>query len=365
MSAELGAIEFKGKWPKASLFLSKGGEEFRYQLLYNGMELVLRFRSVDRGEAERAAAMLRAFGVRARARREGNKWAVQVSTNALAAGNEELRRAVLEFAKALRGRGIIGEAYYRRLKAKFEIGMAPGALSVSYNTRDKSLEVKAQPQSEEAYSAAVERLLAAGLKEGEHFIARPPQSGGRGYIRLRAEGLAQLVRSAANSPEAARLLEEIRRGVELAAKRAGEGALRRYEEFVRKVLSVGAEEFKGIRQVALEDGIAKVELLGIEARVDEEGRLHILQRFRVDGVEAGCEVAFYREKGVVRGRIVAQSGDDRRHLLAYCKAVGIRPIKLRRSPSKWRFSRSALEALMRFKEVAEAIREWLLRRGEG
>jgi hypothetical protein len=51
---------------------------------------------------------------------------------------------------------------------------------------------------------------------------------------------------------------------------------------------------------------------------------------------------------------------DLRRLLAYCKAVELRPtLKPRKEPRQLYFSRKDLEALMRFREVAEPIRQWL------
>jgi hypothetical protein len=108
--------------------------------------------------------------------------------------------------------------------------------------------------------------------------------------------------------------------------------------------------------------VVKVELEHIEAREDEEGRLHILQRFKVDGAEMECEMVFKRYRGRVMGYMLTRKSveGDRRRLLAYCEAVGLRPSKLEKSPSQWGFSRKDLEALM-FREVAETIKKWLSR----
>jgi hypothetical protein len=336
VSAKLGCISLE-RAPKVSLFLSTGGERFRYRLYYNGAELVLRYMSADRAKAEAAASMLKAFGVRAEAKRRGGYWLVEVSTDGLAAGNEALRRAVLEFVEELRVRGIIDEERYRGLRAKLEAGAA-----LRIYCREGNAEIAAQPQNKRAFNAIVERLLAAGLKEGRHFTAS------EGYIRLMPAGLAQLIRNAvlAGNPAAAKLLEEIERG-----------ARKCYEEVKERVLSTS------VKEVALDDGAAaRVEVLGIEARIDR-GRLRVLQRFRVDGVEVERKAVFYRYGEAVWGYMAVREDGleaDLRRLLAYCKAVGMRPkLEPKEEPRLLALSREDLEALMQFSEVAEVATAWL------
>jgi hypothetical protein len=296
LHAELKGVEFKGKWPKAVLTLSADGEELGYRLYYVGKRLVLYYASRDRGKAERAAAMLRAFGVEAWARRiKRGVWQIAVTTNGLAMGDEALRGAVLKFVEELKAKGAISKAYYERLKAKLEAGVAPSALSVLYYERGNALVIKAQPSSKEAYEAIMRRLLGAGLIEdlaadevrSAYVIAVPPKGKRRGRIALRVpEGLAQLIKKAfAGNPIAKELLEEVRRGVEAEARRKGEAVLRRYEEIERLALSEGA---------STPGATPRAEVLGLEARVDEEGRLRVRQRFKVGDVEVGCEIALRR-----------------------------------------------------------------------
>jgi hypothetical protein len=385
--AKLEAVELGGKWPRATLVLSIEGREFRYRLYYTGKELELQYRSANRAEAEAAAAALMLFGVRAEVREledRGYKfWRIAVYTDGLASGDETLRGAVLKFVEELWAKGAISEKYYERLRAKLEFGVLPdAALHVYYNKRDNMLEIRALPQSKEAYDAIMKRLLAAGLiedkdltadeVENEYVTTRPPKGEERGYIRLRVpEGLEQLIRNALfyGNPAA----EELRKEIEKQIEALGEKARQYYEKIRERALSVGTKEFKGVIPVTLDDGTAaKVELLGIKAYIDKEDKLHILQRFKVDGVEVEREIMFKREGGRVRGfmdtweDVEGGRETDLKRLLAYCKAVGLKPTLIpKEEPRQLRFSRSALDALMRFREVAEPIREWLSKPSTG
>ncbi|MEM0484378.1 MAG: PaRep2b protein [Pyrobaculum sp.] len=84
-----------------------------------------------------------------------------------------------------------------------------------------------QPRSANAFDAAVKALKDAGFEEGVHFIAKRPEGGERGYIRLRI-------------PTGLWRLEELRRlGVDWADK-----ALKRLEEMARaRGLSELVEEY--------------------------------------------------------------------------------------------------------------------------
>jgi hypothetical protein len=242
-------------------------------------------------------------------------------------------------------------------------------LSVRYNEQNNTFIIMARPGSKEAYDAIMRRLLDAGLIEDKdltadevrnaYVTARPPRDGEQSYIHLKIKGLEQLIRNAliADIPAA----EELRKEIESQIERLGGKARERYEEIKEKALSEGVKEFKGVKEVTLEDGTtAKVELEHIEARIDEEGNLRIKQRFKVDGVEVESEMVFKRYRGVAGHILMRNSrGVDRRRLLAYCEAVGLKPSKLEESPGNWVFSRKDLDALMQFREVAEPIREWL------
>ncbi|MFB6491454.1 MAG: PaRep2b protein, partial [Thermoproteus sp. AZ2] len=362
--ARLGAVEIEGKMPKATLVLSVGGEEFRYRLYYNGEKLKLEYYNADRAEAERAAAALMLFGVKAEARQVSGReeWRIQISTDGLAAGDKAIRDAVLKSVEGLWANKKIDEERYEELRAKLEVGVLPDAvLHVLYREQDNTLIIMAQPQSKETYDEDVKLLRDAGLKEGEHFTAEPPQGKKPGYIALRMpEGLEQLIRNAlfANVPAAEKLRKEIEKQIEA----LGEGARQYYEKIKEKALSVGVEEFKGVREVRLNDGTtAEVELLSIKAYIDKKGYLRIKQRFKVDGVELEREAVFYRYRGRVKGYMVVRKRveGDLRRLLAYCEAVGLEPSYI--GEKQIDFTLSALEALMRFREVAEPIREWLAR----
>jgi phage terminase large subunit-like protein len=129
------------------------------------------------------------------------------------------------------------------------------------------------------------------------------------------------------------------------------------------VRSEGTEEFKGVKTVVLEDGTVRVELERIEAHIDGD-KLRIQQKFKADGVEVEREMAFYRDRSGVRGRMGARDVEggleaDRRRLEAYCKAVGLEPWYDEERPRQLYFTRKDLETLIRFTPVAEVMGRWL------
>jgi hypothetical protein len=88
----------------ADLIISVGGVSVKYNV-YLSNEIGLYFESADRSRAELAARLLRLVGVSAEVKRkEGSRevWRVIATTDMLAAGREELRKALAEIVKAAR-----------------------------------------------------------------------------------------------------------------------------------------------------------------------------------------------------------------------------------------------------------------------
>jgi hypothetical protein len=299
---------------------------------------------------------LRRHGYNAKIYRNSRGIAITIDPNSLVRWAPSVRGEAAIFADIVEG-GVcekfanvleMGEPN-RREEARANAGVE-ATLSVRYNEQNNTLEIVAQPRSKKTYDAIMKRLLEARLiedndltadeVENEYVTARPPKDGKPGYIHLKIKGLEQLIRNAliADIPAAMRLLEKI----EAQIKEEGPKAWQYYEKIKEKMLSIGVKEFKGVREVGLDDGtMVRVELLGIEAHIDEKGYLRIRQRFRVDGVEVEREVVFKREDGRVMGRMLTRDDvegrreADLRRLEAYCKAVGLKPPDPKKKPKEY------------------------------
>jgi Arc/MetJ family transcription regulator len=86
----------------ADLIISEGDVEIKYNV-YLWEKISLEFLSTDRSRAELAARLLRLAGVGAEVKKkeDGKRdvWRVEVSTDVLAAGREELREAIAEIVR--------------------------------------------------------------------------------------------------------------------------------------------------------------------------------------------------------------------------------------------------------------------------
>jgi diphthamide synthase (EF-2-diphthine--ammonia ligase) len=82
------------------LTISEAGVAVKYNV-YLRNKIKLQFQSTNRGRAELAARLLRLAGVSAEVKREGDRdvWQVVATTDKLAAGREELRKAIAELVR--------------------------------------------------------------------------------------------------------------------------------------------------------------------------------------------------------------------------------------------------------------------------
>ena len=147
----------EGGRPRARLVVEADGAAAEFSIrLHKNNTVELHFSTIDREEAERRAALLRAVGVRAEVKKTYNRslkrdvWQMAVTTNALAADSvhETVRRAVAEFLRQCREAGALGEDTYRRLAAKFERGVPEwGEVRFSVKLdRDGVVDVRFEPR---------------------------------------------------------------------------------------------------------------------------------------------------------------------------------------------------------------------------
>jgi hypothetical protein len=219
----------------ADLIISEAGIAVKYNVYLREHDILLEFRSSDRGRVELAALLLKLAGVSAEVKKEevGGRdvWYVYAYTDKLAAGREELRKALAEIVEKARGKGWVdagkAEGWLKKLESgvtlkegwpRYHVGLArSGALVVRFaSTSRKNIEREAQ------------RLEKMGLKRGVHFSVKMPKGGKAGYVRILKEGLAHAAWLSVNGSKDQRdLAVEF---VELILQRAREAGKKVYEK---------------------------------------------------------------------------------------------------------------------------------------
>jgi hypothetical protein len=108
----------------ADLTISEGGVAVKYNVYLRGDAVELQFHSTDRSRVELAARLLKLAGVGAEVRKEGgrDRWYIEVTTDRLAAGREELRKALAEIVRAAVENGWVDAGKVERWLKKLEEG---------------------------------------------------------------------------------------------------------------------------------------------------------------------------------------------------------------------------------------------------
>jgi hypothetical protein len=176
------------------LIISEAGAAVKYDVYLLKDAILLLFHSTDRSRAELAVRLLRLVGISAEVRKVdgGDSWYIEATTDKLAAGREELRKAITEIVREAAARGWIdagkAKSWLDKLESgltlregwpKYHVGLVEGALVVRHHsTNPDSIKQEAQ------------RLENMGLEEGRHFTVKMPEGGRDGYVRILREGLA-------------------------------------------------------------------------------------------------------------------------------------------------------------------------------
>jgi hypothetical protein len=391
----------------ADLIIQSADGAIKYNVYLRGDAIELMFASTDRSRAELAARLLKRTGVNAEVIKRGSKrvvWQVYASTDKLAAGHEELRKALAEIVEA--ARKSVGEEKAKRwlekLKRgrvlmegwpKFNVRLAKGALAIRFGSpRSDSIEQVAQ------------WLETRGLKRGEHFAVKKPEGGKKGYVHVLKEGLAyaawlsehseneeqrklaaafveyilQRARDACRGAEPCAVYEKAKEIVE-EGKAWRSQTLERFKKTVEVTLKLKdpdgtVKEVRKTYVVEVKGGGAEIEkrqggkkLLRIKIKA-EVGRVeggHI-----VDRVESEYTITYGRYGadneaiGYAYARANAPGGTeaDAERYSALIKALTERePNVYQRSDGKTAIicGREHLEGFMRYKELADTIKNWL------
>ncbi len=366
----------------ADLIISEGDVAVKYNVYLSG-KIELQFQSTDRSRVELAARLLRLAGVTAEVKRVSSKrdvWRVEATTDKLAAGREELRKALAKIVET--ARKSVGEEKAKRWLEKLERGLTLMEGWPRYHVglaRSGGLMVRFASTDPDSIRREAQRLENMGLKERVHFTVKMPEEGREGYVYILREGLAYAAWLSVNSEgEQQKLVANF---VELILRRAEEAdggmcgkVCEKVEEMVEKGKAWGSLTLEGFeKKVEVGGKEYVVKVIGWSAELEESQSGKLLLRIRitaeVDSVKSDYTITFSRRepRNATLGRAYARtdaSGGrkaDAERLAAVIKALtGREPRIIERGDGQIVLEcyREHLNGFMRYAELAEAIRRW-------
>jgi hypothetical protein len=364
----------------ADLIISEAGAAVKYHVYLRDRAIELHFVSSDRSHAELAARLLRLAGVSAEVKKVSDRdvWQVWATTDKLAAGREELRKALAEIVET--ARKSVGEEKAERWLEKLEKGRVLMEGWPKYHvrlTRSGALEVKYQSTDPDSIEREKQRLENMGLEEGKHFTVNKPEGGEAGYVYIRREGLAYAAwLSAHGKKEAAKFVELILQR----AEEAGEEVRKKAEEIVEEGKARGSLTLKGFEREVEVDGkkyVVKVIDGGAEIEKSRGGRklLRIKITAEVDGVRREYVITYgrYGSNNVAKGFAYASANApggkeaDAERLAAVIKALTGKKPRIRRKSDgtiELECYEGHLEGFARYAELTDAIKRWLEETGQ-
>ena len=365
----------------AELTISVGGVAVKYNvyLLKNAIEL--EFQSTDRSRVELAARLLKLADVGAEVKkREGKRevWYVYAYTDVLAAGREELRKALAEIVREAIARGWVDAGKAEGWLEKLEEGRVLKEGWAKYGVwlaRGNVLEVKYHSTNPDNIEREAQRLKEMGLEEGKHFTVKMPEGGGAGYVNILKEGLAHAAwLSVYGSGRQRELAAEFIEYILQRAWEEGEDVRMKAEEIVKEGKARGSLTLKGFKE-RVEVGGREYDVKVIDGgavKVKQNGKtlLRIWITAEVDGVTREYKITYSRSgaDNAAVGRTVARADDpdgrekDAERFSALVKALtGEEPKVYRMKDGKIiiKCFRKHLDGFKRFVELADAIERWL------
>jgi hypothetical protein len=380
----------------ADLIISEAGLAVKYNV-YLRDKIELESQSTDRSRAELAALLLRLAGVTAEVRKTRKKggrdaWYVYASTDRLAAGREELRKALAEIVETVRDKDWIDAGKAERWLKKLEEGrvLMEGWPKFHVRLKDGALEVRFNSTDPDSIEQVAQRLKWIGLKEGVHFTVKMPKGGKAGYILILKEGLARAARLSVHGKDKDQR-ELAAKFVELILQRAKEACggvepcavYEKAKEIVEKGKERGSLELKDFEKEFEVNGKKyKVKVTGWGAEFDEGRGGRKLLRLKitaevsrvegehiVDRVVREYTITYSRRGrnaavGLAYARADAPGGReaDAERFSALIKALtGEEPrvYYMENGKIKIECYGGHLEGFMRYRELADAIASWL------
>jgi hypothetical protein len=365
----------------ADLIISEGDTKIKYNVYLLKDAILIQFVSTDRSRAELAARLLKQAGVGAEMKKVGERgeWHVWATTDRLAVGREELRKALAEIVREAIAGGWIDAGKAERWLEKLERGLTLREGWPKYHVGlagSGALEVKYQPTSPNSIVQEAQRFMEMGLEEGVHFTVKMSEEGRDGYLYIRREGLAYAAwLSVYGSEDQRKLAAEF---IEYILQRAWETGKEVYEkakEIIEEGMSRGSLKLEGFEKKVEVDGREHmVKVIGGSAEFDEGRSGKKLLRIRisaeVDGVVRKYEITFSRREadnkavGFAVARADAPGGReaDAERLSALIKALTGREPKVYRMKNGAIIimcGREHLDGFKRYAELADAIEKWL------
>ncbi len=356
------------------------GATVKYNV-YLRNEVVLEFHSTDRSRVELAACLLRLAGVSAEVKRkEGGRdeWRVEATTNRLAAGREELRKALANIVKEAIARGWVDAGKAGGLLEKLEGGLTLKEGWPRYKVRlvEGALEVRFGSTSPDSIERETQRLRAMGLEEGKHFTVKMPEGGRDGYVYIRREGFEHAARlSVYGEGEQQRLAAEFVEYILQRAWEAGKEVYKKASKIIEEGKTRGSLRLEGFEgRVEVEGREHVVKVIGGGAEFDEGRSCKKLLRLVITAEEVGVRrdytITFSRRSrnnaavGFATARADAPGGreEDAERLAAVIKALTGRTPRIRRMKDGTiiiECGKEHLEGFARFAELASAIARWL------
>ncbi|NAZ32702.1 MAG: hypothetical protein GU356_00140 [Pyrobaculum sp.] len=371
----------------ADLTISEGGIEIKYNVYLRSDKVELQFVSTDRSRVELTARLLKLVGVGTEVEKAGggDVWYVVATTDKLAAGREELRKALAEIVKVARKNRWIdadkAKLWLEKLEEgrvlregwpKYEVGLVEGALVVRFASPNPgSIEREAQ------------RLRDMGLVEGVHFSVKTPEGGKNGYVSILKEGLAYAARLSVygKDEQQRRLAAEFVEYILQRAWEEGKDVYRKALEVVEEGRARGSLKLEGLeKEVEVNGKTYVVKVKGGEAVEEDRGGRKLLRikikaevgrvegEHIVDRVVREYTITFgrYGKLNAVVGYAYASASGgseaDAERLSALIEALtGRRPRVYRMKDGIIMIvcGREHLEGFMRYVELADAIKGWL------
>jgi hypothetical protein len=349
----------------------------KYNVYLLKHDIRVQFRSADRSHAELAARLLKLAGINAEVRKEGGRdvWHVVATTDMLATGREELRKALAEIVET--ARKSVGEEKAKRWLEKLERGRVLMEGWPKYKvglSGSGALEVKFSSTDLDSIQREAQRLGEMGLEEGRHFSVKMPEGGRDGYVYIRKEGLAHaaFLSVYGKDEQQRRLAAEFVEYILQRAKEEGDDVYEKAEEIVKEGRSRRSLTLKGFEKEVEVDGRRHVvKVIDGEAVEEDKGGKKLLRlkiTAEVDGVRSNYTITFFRYGRInkTEGYAYARADPDGREadaerFSALVKALTGREPRVRRMKDGKIMIvcyEGHLEGFMRYAELADTIMNW-------
>ena len=364
----------------ADLIISVSGAAVKYNVYLRGDAIVLKFQSTNRGRVELAARLLRLAGVTAEVKREGveGMWYIEVTTDKLAAGREELRKVLAEIVKRAVENDLVDAGKAEGWLVKLEEGLVLAEELSKYGmwlSGGGALMIRFGSTSRDSIEQEAAWLEKMGLREGRRFSVKMPEGGKNGYVSILREGLAHAAwLSVRGSGEQQKLAADFVKYILERAKKKGGAFYEKAKEIIDEGMSRGSLTLEGFEkrvEVNGEEHTVKVEGWSAELEKGKSGKplLRIKITAKVDDVLREYAITYGRYDGNTAKAFAYASADapggreaDAKRFAAVIKALtGREPGVYLRSDGTIEIEcgREHLDGFWRYKELADAIEKWL------